>query len=131
METSPNDDEYGERLMSKKNVDELERLLLGDDELLELPLPKKSSRTSISDMILFYLFVERVKEKERKELVEALKSSIHEEREMKKKIINLVDKIASKIDKATDILLEAYIPFRFKTTGGGKGTKKVEVEIDA
>ena len=118
-------------MSKRKDVDELEKLLLGEDieSLMELQPPKRSSRTSLSDMILFYLFIEKVKEKERNELLEALKNSIREQREMKKKIMEVVDKISSKIDKVTDIMLETYIPFRFKS-GNQKQGKKVEVEID-
>jgi hypothetical protein len=130
-------------MSSKKKVlqtqaeDLVEKVLLGEnvsdldlESLMELQLARRS-RSSLSDAILFYLFVEKIREKERNEILSALKSAREEEREIKKRLISVIDRISDRLDKVVSVLLEMYIPFRLKSQGSQGGVEKTEVEIDA
>jgi len=116
-----------------KNIDEIEKILLGDDiAALAEVAPKRSSKTSMSDFIMFYLFIEKIREKERNDIINALQQSLSEDREVKKMVAETIKSVASKIDKMMDLMLEAYIPFRFRVNQNPSqpSPNKVEVEID-
>jgi hypothetical protein len=129
-------------MSSKKKVlqtqaeDPVEKVLLGDvsdfdlENLMELQLARKS-RSSLSDAILFYLFVEKIREKEKNEILSALQNAREEEREIKKRLLNIIDRISDRLDKVMSVFMEVYIPFRLKLQGSQGGVEKTEVEIDA
>jgi hypothetical protein len=123
-------------LQTQAQEDPVEKVLLGDvsdfdlESLMELQLARRS-RSSLSDAILFYLFVEKIREKERNEILSALKSAREEEREIKKRLIGVIDRISDRLDKVVSVLLEMYIPFRLKLQGSQGSVEKTEVEIDA
>jgi hypothetical protein len=98
---------------------------------MELQLARRS-RSSLSDAILFYLFVEKIREKERNEILSALRNTGEEEKEMRRKLLSVVDRISDKLDKVMSVILEMYLPYRLKLQGSGQGgVEKTEVEIDA
>ena len=113
------------------DVDEVEKLLLGEDLPVSLS-SKKISRTSLSDFILFYLFIEKLREKERENVIKALQNANSEDLELKKTIAETVKNVAKKLDKVTDILIDVYMPLKFKMNSPNSGSTggKVEVELD-
>jgi hypothetical protein len=124
-------------LQTQAQEDPVEKVLLGDvsgldlEDLMELQLARRS-KSSLSDAILFYLFVEKIREKERNEILSALRNTGEEEKEMKRKLLSIVDRISDRLDKIMSVFLEMYLPLRLKLQGSGHGgVEKTEVEIDA
>jgi hypothetical protein len=109
-------------------------VLLGDvgvdlEDLMELQLARRS-KSSLSDAILLYLFIEKIREKERNEIISALRNANEAEKEMRKKLLNVVDRISDRLDKMMSVILEMYLPYRLKLQSQGSN-EKTEVEIDA
>jgi hypothetical protein len=123
-------------LQTQAQEDPVEKVLLGDvsdfdlENLMELQLARRS-RSSLSDAILLYLFIEKIREKEKNEILSALQNAREEEREIKKRLLNIIDRISDRLDKVMSVFMEVYIPFRLKLQGSQGGVEKTEVEIDA
>jgi hypothetical protein len=123
-------------LQTQAQEDPVEKMLLGDasdldlESMMELQLARRS-RSSLSDAILLYLFIEKIREKERNEVISAVRSTGEDEKEMRKKLLDVVDRISNRLDKVMSVFLEMYLPLRLKSQGSQYSVEKTEVEIDA
>jgi hypothetical protein len=123
------------KVLTQVQEDPVEKVLLGDvgvdlEDLMELQLARRS-KSSLSDAILLYLFIEKIREKERSEILSALRNTGEEEKEMRRKLLSVVDRISDKLDKIMSVFLEMYLPYRLKLQGSQGSNEKTEVEIDA
>jgi hypothetical protein len=90
MEASASTNADVMRMSAKKKVlqtqaeDPVEKVLLGDasdldlESMMELQLARR--RSSLSDAILLYLFIEKIREKERNEIISALRNASEAEK---------------------------------------------------
>ena len=128
--------------MSAPNPDEIEQMLLGG-EMPPVPKRRSSSRGgfSLSDLITFWMFVEKIRERERQEIITALKQQQQEEKMRMTKMYETIEKLLNKVDKVTDMFIEFYLPFKIRmsrpmpTAPGAappqpQPQKKVEIDVE-